>query len=308
MGTVAITGLAQWLAALDAPGLERVTMLRSDVLLGAPVRDVTDLAERLVHPASVATVLREVPAPALQVLEVLAALGNGASSERAAAFLDPAGRDAARQLEAVTAWTEHLVACALAWPDGTGRIRLNPGVVVVLGAPLGLGMPGALLVADVAAADLQRVARCWGLNVPKRKVDVVEVVLGALGDAATVRRLVGDAPPEVTETLLQRAREATAGMVGGTADHADHADPEAGDSAAPSPHLRKVAEYGRHRVAAAWALENGLAYGPRWDPRQAQLPCEVLLALAGPGVHARFAPDHPAVPTSPVATEQVRAA
>ncbi|EYR63391.1 hypothetical protein N866_00980 [Actinotalea ferrariae CF5-4] len=307
-----LTDLAQWLTTLDADALHRVTVLRHDVLLGAPVRDLPDLAERLAHPASVASVVRELPVPAVQALEVLQALGAGASSDRAAAVLQPGGRDPQEHGEAVDGVVGHLVDCALAWPDGTGRLRLNPGVLAVLGTPLGLGRPGALLVAEVPAAELQKITRRWGLDVPKRKAELVDAVLGVLGDPSAVRRLVGEAPPQVTDVLLQQAGDAAArwphrwgGVVVAVPDAVP--DDDVPDDDVPW-YLRDQAAFGRHRVASAWAVENGLAYGPRYEPLYAQVPSEVLLALVAPTLRAPFDPVPPPLPTTPVAPAQIAAA
>lgn len=293
------TDLTQWMASLDAAGLERVALLRPDVVLGAPVRDVPDLADRLEHPASVASVVRELPLPAVQVLEVLQAMGAGASTDGAAALLDAGPRTPQEHLDAVTGFVGHLVECALVWPDGTGRLRLNPGLLAVIDEPLGLGWPAALLVPEISAPELQKVARRWGLDVPKRKGELVEAVLGVLGDAASVRRLVGEAPEPVAGVLLDHARDA--------ARRWTEPDAPAADDAVPR-YLRGPAAFGRHRVAATWALENGLAFGPRYDVSSVRMPSEVLLALVDPAARVRFDPVRPVVPTAPVAPGQVAAA
>jgi hypothetical protein len=293
------TDLTQWIASLDAAELERVAVLRPDVVLGAPVRDVADLAERLAHPASVASVLRELPLPAVQVLEVLQAMGAGASIDGAAALLDAGPRGPQEHRDAVAASIGHLVDCALVWPDGTGRLRVNPGLLAVVDRPLGLGWPAALLVPETSATELQKIARRWGLNVPQRKAELVEAVLAALGDAASVRRLVGGAPEPVAAVLLEQAQDA--------ARRWTQPDEPADDDAVPHD-LRDPAAFGRHRVAATWAIENGLAFGFRYDVHSARVPSEVLLALVDPAARVRFDPVPPTVPTAPVASAQVTAA
>ena len=298
--------LPEWLETLDGPALEHLVVLRPDVLLGAPVRDLADLADRLTHPASVATVLRELPTPALQALEVITALGAGASSATVAALLDRGARSAEDHLEAVAGWVEHLVACALVWPDGGDRLRPNPGVLVVLDTPLDLGVPGVLLVGQTSAAELQKVARRWGLDVPKRKAELADAVLTELGDAAFVRRVAGAAPSGVTEVLLDRSAAAVVRMGRGWSARGPYGDDDTDEPALPA-YLSSPAAFGQYRVAATWAIDNGLAYGPRFDPYDAQLPTEVLLALADPGARAPFAPEPPSVPTAPVAPERVAA-
>lgn len=291
------TDLTQWLRTRDAAELEHVLALRSDVLAGAPVRDLADLADRLTQPTSVAMVVRVLPTPALQVLEALVALGAGATAERAAGLLDP-GADLDEHLRVVTAWADHLTACALTWPDGDGRIRLNPGVLEPLGVPLRIGVVAALLVPEISATELAKVVRRWGLDVPKRKAELVDAVLTRLGDPAEVRRLVGGAPPEVTDVLLEHAAAAAERM----------REPMAMDEAEETPaYLRTQAEYRRHRAALQWATEHGLAFGSRYDPITAEIPAEVLLALMDPSARTRFDPAQPPVPTAPVAPEQVGA-
>lgn len=293
---VPITDLNEWLATHDADALERVVTLRPDALRGAPVRDRDDLAERLAHPASVIAILRELPGPGLQVLEAVGALGVGARLDRLTGFLRPRALDPDRHPADVEYWVAYLVDRCLLWPDGAGRLRLNPGVRALLPTPLGLGRSAEAVVSEVPAQDLQKVLRRWGREVPRRKVEAVDAVLGALGDPAEVRRIVGDAPPGVTATLLDLAREAAARM--GT-------DPD------PEGELPMFLQdqdlYRRHRAAMTWASENGLAFGSAWEPVGAELPSEVLLALAPPEARAPFDPEPPAPATAAVAQQQVEA-
>lgn len=285
--------LTAWLAALTPERLERIVGLRPDVLAGAPVRDLHDLAERLTHPASVATIVRDLATPHLEVLDAVAALGAGATPERVDELLAPHPAGPEAHGTATGAGLEALEDCALAWPDGHGAVCLNPGVHEVIAQPLALAPSGARLVAQVSAPELQKVTRRWGLDVPKRKTDLVAAVLQVLGDPEAVRRIAGEAPPGVAKVLLGQVDDAVARAV--------HEGAPAGMPA----HLRDPALFGHHRIASAWALENGLAFGPRFDPIDAQLPAEVVLALAGPQHRAPFTPDEPVLPTAPVAPEQV---
>ncbi len=286
----------EWLGALDAPALEQLIALRPDATLGAPVQDMADLAERLSHPASVAAVVHEIPTPALQALDALAALGVSASEQRLADLLAPGPRRPQEHADAVADWLAHLFVSGLAWPDGD-RVRLNPGVLAVLPCPLGVGQSAALLVPEVSAEALHKVARRWGVDVPKRKADVVDAVLTTLGDPAAVRRIAGAAPSGVTDVLLSRARDAAARMEG-----------TAGADGGLPDYLRTPGAFGQYRIASAWAVDNGLAFGPMFDPLHAELPSEVLLALADSDRRAPFAPDEPVLTTAPLAPEQAATA
>jgi len=298
--------LRAWLAGRSTHELEQTFTRRPDVLWGAPIRDLDDLADRLVHSVSVAAAVGDLPAPALQALEVLTAAGAGASPERAAEVLDAgaSGRDVAAHRQYIERCLLALQETALVWPCEDGRLVVNPGVHEVIAYPLGFGRPVEVLLADVSASELKKVVRLWGLPVAGRKADLVEAVRTYLADASRVRMLVGEAPASVARVLVDRSQEAARRALSGRADSTEEA---AGVDGYPS-YRRDPAAYSAHRAAVAWASENGLGFSPNTVySRDVELPSEAVLALVGADFKAPFTPVPPPVAAAPVTEHQVRA-
>ena len=302
-----IEDLKAWLAGLGRDELEHLLNFRPDVLRGTPVADLDDLADRLVHPYSAMGALVNLPTPSREVLEALVAMGAGARLERAVELLEPSGNDAATHRAVVESWLTALTRIALLWP-GADHLRVNPGLLQVITSPLWLGRPVGVIVTDIGAKVLQKSIRAWGVEIPSRKADVVAVVEQLLADPARVRRLIGEAPEAVIGWLSDRATAtaarierspATWGAFGGEDDE----DPYAFDRQ----------RYAAEREATVWLLEHGLAFSPMtsavygYSPYtvDAEIPAEVMLALMPPTFRAPFSAQPPALPTAPVALEQV---
>ena len=294
--------LRAWLAGRSSRELERTLTLRPDVLWGAPVRDLEDLADRLVHGASVAASVRDLPAPPLQVLEVLTAAGAGASLERAAEVLDvgATGLDPAAHRGLLERSVGVLHDAGLVWPGEGDRLVVNRGVHEVMPYPLGLGRPVGVLIADVPVAELVKIAGRWGLTVPARKADLVEAVRTYLADPARVRMLLGAAPESVARLLLDRSQEAAQRAL---------ADPTESDLEANNyqAYLRDPAAYADHNATVAWARQNGLGFGSNRFSTNLELPSETILALVGADYRAPFTPIPPSFVTAPVTDRQTGA-
>ena len=291
-----------WLATLGTDEIEQVLRLRDDVLWGAPPADLPDLAERLVHPPSVGRSMAALTEPALQALEALAAVGSAASAHRVAGLLDASGASEEDHRAAVEHVVGVLNAAALVWPargsaedgDGVGRLAVNPGVHEVILAPLGLGRPAAVVLAEISAPELAKVTRRWGLEVPKRKAELVAAVGAVLADTALVKRLLDEAPEAVRSVLVGLAEDAL---------HRAVANDLPDEDELPA-YLASQAAFGAYRVASQWATENGLAFGPSYGSG-VELPVEVLLALLDGRFRAAFAPTPPLIPTAPESEAQV---
>ena len=206
---IAIDHLRVYLAALSIEGLRVHLDARPDVLAGKLVRDVDDLAARLVSQPGVAAAVRTATWPELQVLETLAACGSGASLSRIVDVLSPAhaGGDLEAHAHAVGAVLASLHEGLVIWPAGD-HLDLNPGASVMLNFPLGLGRRVEALLSETNTTDLTKIIRGWGRPAPTGKADLVEAIISALGDPALVRRVVATAPDDIAKYLLTRARRA----------------------------------------------------------------------------------------------------
>ena len=71
---MARSDLIRWLGSLDADELAGLITRRPDVTADRMPRDLTDLAELLMHRVGLAQVLRDLPQPAVEVIEALKAL------------------------------------------------------------------------------------------------------------------------------------------------------------------------------------------------------------------------------------------
>lgn len=288
--------LLSWLTTLDADELSTCLRLRPDVLWGVPVADLEDLAERLEHPASVTHAITGLAAPWLAVLEVVTALGDGASVEAVARLLDGSTAPDSHDAD-VRAVIDGMISAALVVPGQGGVLAVNPGARAVFTAPLAFAPPARALLVGIPATELMKVTRAWGMDVAKRKADLVDAVAGRLADPVHVRRVVSEAEPEVADVLLESVRRALdrARTAVWTADGTE-AEPEADD--APTP-FDPVA-FRRERAAWAWAVEHGLAYPTEPYSTSVTFPAEVFVALAPPRFCVPFRAQPPAVPTAPV--------
>lgn len=80
--------LQGWLGGLGEAELAAVLERRADVLAGVGPRDLRELAQRLWHPHSLVTALRDSALPCLQLAEAAQALGEGCTRTALAELLD----------------------------------------------------------------------------------------------------------------------------------------------------------------------------------------------------------------------------
>ncbi|QFU96941.1 hypothetical protein KDY119_00433 [Luteimicrobium xylanilyticum] len=291
--------LVAHLRTLSPDALAALLDARSDLLGGAAVRDLDELADRVTHPASVSEVLTHAPTPLVQILQVLSALGAGATTDRAAELVGAQTPDARAAVEAAV---DGLVDLAIVWPvaGDPGRWRVNPGVDALLVSPLGLGAPSRVLLADLTVARLQKLV---GKDVRKVKADLLDAAERRFADPAQVRRVLADAPAGVFESLV----DAVTRTAGPAADD----DPDDDPMAYFPSYVSDPAAARRHGQAARWAADAGLAVEQEtwgYGFSTVALPAEVSLALQPPGYRAPFDPEPPPVPTAAVAPVQVRGA
>lgn len=202
-------------------------------------------------------VLRDLPRPCLELLEVLLVHGP-LSRTRLAEVLDvdvddPAFDAALRVLELwVVAWEYESL-----WYS-SGSLR------GLLPHPLLLGPPIAELLNPRTVDDLRGRAVAIGLPVGHRKVDIVEALIDFYADGDRVRALYAEAPSAQRELLL--------------------------DAAWHNPVLRYEGAFlytGRPDPAISWLITHGLAIA---DWQQIVVPREVGLAIRGDDWHPPLTP------------------
>ncbi|HEY8719775.1 helicase-associated domain-containing protein [Pengzhenrongella sp.] len=290
--------LRTWLAGRSPEDLEQTLALRPDVLWGAPVSDLDDLADRLVHTASVATSVADLPVPGRQALEVLMAAGAGASLERATDLLDASasGHDGAEHRARVEVVLRALECVALIWPGADGRLVVNPGLRQVIPAPLGLGPPAEILLENVSIVGLKKIVKRRKLPVRQVKAGLVEEIRTFLADPARIRKVLSEAPEPVIRALLDDVREAV---------RRAQSDDEVDDVDVDPLRWRNPKEYAILLDAAAWASENGLGFTTY--SATVALCSEVGLALLDADFKAPFAPVPPTIAIAAVTEQQARA-
>ncbi|HET8600859.1 MAG TPA: helicase C-terminal domain-containing protein [Segeticoccus sp.] len=261
--------LPDWLSGLDEAELVELLEERPDVVHHPAPRDVLELAERLDHPMSLSAAVTRLPRPAVELLQVLLALGGSATLDRAAQLLRPVGwageptsdDEASAYLESregVQATLPLLTAAGLAWPGREDRIRTPPSLRLALRPALGLGAPLEVLLQAVSVSRLQQAQTLLGLPRGGTKDVVVDSVANHLSDPGTVRALVASAPPTVAEHLRALAQ------------------PEDDDEL---PLAGGVGGYRQRLEAIRWAGERGLVVGDGWNAHSASMPSQVALAL-----------------------------
>lgn len=278
-GTVdGVAVLQGWLGGLSEAELGALLERRADVLAGVRPRDLRELAQRLWHPYSLVTALRDSSLPCLQLAEAAQALGAGCARAALAELLDG---DGTGHRSAVDRVVDELIANAVFAADGPDRLVVPDAMAQIFRSPLGLGAPLAELLRDRSVDSMRRVQRVLGIEKEKNRADTVAAVLGYFADPERVRALVAEAPEDVVQYLIRLAHE-----------------PEY-DEDGYDPRRFQV-----RQTARAWATERGLLIGEQWG-WELRMPAEVALALRGPGYRAPFTPDRPAAATRPVVRERV---
>jgi len=287
---VGTTPLARWLATLDPERLAEIVARRPEAAAAPAPRNLLELADRLSARTSVAEAFRPLPEPGVQVIEALQALLEGA----------PEGTDEVRRADLVAllgrvpgdaeleATLGMLAQRALVWPE-SDRLRMVDPLRRAFAHPLRLGRPLAHLLAPKVAGDLKRVAERLRRPALRLKRDMIDDLVGWLGEPRNVQALVSRAP-EATRVLLTEA--ATNGPLVSA----------------------EGAGYGYAGVfppEVTWALERGLLVADGWQ--LAEMPREIALALRGTDWRAPFTPAPPLpsyVPVDPsaVGTEAAAAA
>ena len=186
--------LLGWLTALGEDRLARILVNRPDAMAPPWPSDLGALAARLIDDVAVLEVIRDLPLPALELIQARLALDGPAGEARLAAFTGVRTREVRR-------WLHHLYDRAIAWPGPDGRIVLAPAVARWCPAPLGLGRPFGACTRGLAAEDLRRAGRLLGLPVRGGRDRLTARIRAVLGDPDRLGLLLTGAPGGTLELL-----------------------------------------------------------------------------------------------------------
>lgn len=259
--------LAVHLRTLAEDQLTALVATRRDVTIEPVPKTVDQLAERLLHPSSMAAACALLTLPQLQVGEAAAALGDGCTTVRLAGLLgvpedDPDLAEALRRLAAL----------ALVWPRAGGLAAAH--LSEMWPHPLDLGAGAADLLVTRNMTELRKLAKLYGISATGRgKDELITALAGWLAQPENVRRLVAEAPAEVRDQLGDLARQS--------------------DSLFGRPGVM----FGSPGMVLPWAVERGLLVRSMWNVNE--MPREVALALRD-GFRAPFRPRPPVMPLNPI--------
>lgn len=271
-----MTSLHEWLGGHETDALVLLLQDRPDAVRGVEPLDVAELADRLSGAYSLAKSLRSAPAPVLQLLAALLALGEPAHGTALRQLLDDTASDTeAEHATAVDGSIEWLSRRAIVWPSSDDTLHYPVALHSLMPAPLGLGVPARQLLRDATAASLNAMLRELGSATATSRTAAMDAVVAALSDADLVRGLVAGQPG----AGLELSRLAVAGSA------------EQSDGWGPADVRPTLGDSVRR-----WALARGMVVGDGWS-RSVAMPAEVTRALLGPGFRAPYDP-RPPVPAT----------
>ncbi|MCK0112801.1 hypothetical protein MWU75_11685 [Ornithinimicrobium sp. F0845] len=287
-----------WLETLDDDELQVLLEARPDIRRGAALRDLDDLAARIEHSMSVTNVVLHLPQPAVEVLEVVTALGGGASTIRIIDLLDDGGRETEEHAHLALDWLDVLESLGLAWQFDE-VYAVNPGIHRVLVDPLQMGAPARALVDGLTVDRLKTLYSGLGVAPPPRKGELLDGIEDLYADESRIRQAVARAPEQVATMLAAHAAEVGRASMAGV-EVVDE------DIEYWKPSYRE--RYQQVTAMRQWAVQNGLALGEgyySYSYAPVLFPSEVMLALVPPSYVAPFHPLQPSVPTTEVSDVQI---
>ncbi len=270
--------LTTLLRTMDAAALTELVAARPDAAAAPEPRSLGELALRLGTPHSVHAALERLPAPALALVDVLAALGDGVARCELDALL---GLDRPDRIDPLLA---RLRSLALAWQDET-TLRVPAPVSAVFEHPLALGAPAATLLGQLTVEQLTTIAGEHGITKQRRKAEWVAALTGVLTDPQQVRAVLSAAPPELGESIQILA----------------WAEPNVSGPVEAALH-RFGGGYGiRPDNDLVWLVRRGLLLPSGWNA--GQMPREVALAVRGDDYRPELHLDPPPLRTSLLSRE-----
>jgi XPB/Ssl2-like helicase family protein len=272
-GVQTVVALSAHLRALAEDELSGLIRARRDVTIEPVPKTVDQLAERLLHPSSMAAACALLTLPQLQVAEAAAALGDGCTVTRLAGLLgvqedDP---DLAEALGRLTK-------LVLVWPRPGGLAAAH--LHEMWPHPLDLGTRAADLLVTRTLTELRKLVKLYGIaSAGLSKDELISALVGRLAQPDKVRVMVAEAPADVQDQLRGLARQPVTGFG------------------------RPVVLFGSPPVALPWAVERGLLVRSAWNSNE--MPLEVALALRD-DVRAPFQPRPPVLSLSPIGPASVQ--
>lgn len=268
------------LRSLDAPRLARLLRLRPDATRPPVPADLVQLAERLRASESVEDALCTLPAPALELLQVLQHLGEQADrlAVRQLVALDGPDDESAfeRLLDALL---DRLL--LFATDDG---LELIPSLRTAFPSPLGRGSPVADLLAALPPAWTDHVLRTLQVQRPNESSAARAAVARAL-DPGRVRHLLQVAPPQVLACVEELVRHG-----GVAADQGGYLAAHIGPGAwMPASRFDYLLDHG----LAAYSSQGRVVAGRELLDVVLEPPCAVSLPLHQPAVATVPADDVP---------------
>ena len=256
--------LADFLATRSPEQLAGILRRRPDADWGAPVADLTDLAERLGGAVSLDRALQRVPEPGLQLCHGVVALGPSTTMPALLGLLTDTD-DPPDLASAVRDHLDRLTDLAVVWPDGD-RLWHQPALDELIGRPMGIGVPVARWLERLGRTEIAAMAGTWGLSASGSRATMAGRLVALLTDPDRVRAALAGAPEAARQHLAVVA--------------AAQARRE------PLPYRGREAWEGEN-----WARRRGLVFAG--DYHAPEVPVEVVLAVLGPRTRLVFTPRPP---------------
>ncbi|MPZ66269.1 MAG: WYL domain-containing protein [Pseudonocardiaceae bacterium] len=260
--------LTKLLREMDTDALTALVTARPDTVAAPEPRSLDELAQRLSSNNSVYRALQQLAVPAIQLLEVLQALGDGCRRGELERFLDV-------QPDTLDGLLATLSGLALAWPE-PGAVRIVAAVTQFTADPLALGAPAETLLAPLTVEQLRTIGAEYRIPGQPRKAELVRALVDVLSDPARVRAALADAPSaaaEPAELLAWHGPRARA------------------------PIEAALSRYGfKLDAATVWLATHGFVLPSGWN--EGQMPREVALAIRGEDYHPPLLVDAPVLATA----------
>lgn len=284
-GTGGPAPLTKLLASLDVDALSALLSVRPDAAAAPEPRTLGELAQRLDSDRSVHRAVGGLPLPALELAEVLQALGDGCTRTDLDDLLGVGVHVDREQLDGLL---HELSTLALVWRQRE-LLRIPAALARFTDHPLGLGEPAQQLLAALTVDQLSRIGGYHGLTGQRRKTDWVAELVTSLGNPKRVSAALDGAPP-------------------GTAELADRLAWVSPRAHAPVRFVTEgMAPYGlRLPAELTWLVQRGLVLPTGWDG--GQMPSEVALAVRGPDYYPQLRTELPVLHTVDAPTDPTPAA